>query len=615
MHSFFKLLELFTPKERRILIPVALTIVFSSLLELLSVLSVGPFMAVAIDPAVIHNQYILSNFYDFFDFQNNHVFVVFLCFSVVFLVVLSTSFTIGTSYINARYTANRRAALGTRLLRKYLFQPYSYFLNKNTSSISRNIIVMVDEVISGVLTPGLNIAVNGVKSVLLLVLLIVINPALTVVAVVLYGVLYSVIYRFMQSRLAYYGKDIYDADTIRHKTVAEAFGGIKDVKILGKEHFFLDVYASAVKRNTRAQASKQILLSIPSQAMQALTICIAILIVMVFSFVQGSFIDNMPELIVYAFGIMRIVPGFQGIFQNIGYMRFYKHTVDVLYCDMKKLPDDYILFKNKDKIQIPFIESIKIEDIFFYYPGSSRPVLSGVSLQIPKNNTVGLVGSTGCGKTTLVDILMGLLLPNKGIIYADNTKVIFPVNPDNPDETFCPAAGWQNKFGYVPQQIYLCDDSVAANIAFGIPVGERDFAAIEKASRIANIHDFILSELPEKYDTKIGEKGIRLSGGQRQRIGIARALYHNPEILVMDEATSALDSLTENAVMDAIHNLMHSKTIIIIAHRISTVRKCDFICLMEKGRIDAMGTYEEMLRTNVLFRTLAAKSGQKRSEV
>jgi ABC-type multidrug transport system fused ATPase/permease subunit len=207
--------------------------------------------------------------------------------------------------------------------------------------------------------------------------------------------------------------------------------------------------------------------------------------------------------------------------------------------------------------------------------------------------TIGFVGATGCGKTTLVDVIMGLLVPSAGSIIVDDVPVITDTAP------------WQRNFGYVPQQIYLSDDTIAANIAFGIPADMRDMAAIERAARIANLHGFITNELPNGYNTVVGERGIRLSGGQRQRIGIARSLYHDPAILVMDEATSALDTVTEDAVMDAIHNLQHSKTIIIIAHRLSTVRECDIICLMEKGQIIAQGSYDELLKKNEQFRAMA----------
>jgi ABC-type multidrug transport system fused ATPase/permease subunit len=248
-----------------------------------------------------------------------------------------------------------------------------------------------------------------------------------------------------------------------------------------------------------------------------------------------------------------------------------------------------------------FSKNIELKNIQFSYPASREPVLKGIDLTIAKNTAIAFAGTTGCGKTTLVDVIMGLLEPAAGSIDVDGVPVIIP--QDGKDTANL--APWQRNFGYVPQQIYLSDNTMAANIAFGIPEELRDDGAVEQAARVANLHDFIINELPDGYNTRVGERGIRLSGGQRQRVGIARALYHNPGILVLDEATSALDSVTEDAVMEAIHNLMHTKTVIIIAHRLTTIQECDVIYLIEQGRIVANGTYQELLENNAQFRAMA----------
>jgi ABC-type multidrug transport system fused ATPase/permease subunit len=239
-------------------------------------------------------------------------------------------------------------------------------------------------------------------------------------------------------------------------------------------------------------------------------------------------------------------------------------------------------------------KSIELESIRFNYPNTETPAIHDLSLRIEAGTTVGLVGPTGCGKTTSVDILLGLLTPQRGRLLVDGDEIT--------EENL---RRWQVNLGYVPQQIYLSDSTLARNIAFGIPEHKIDLDAVERAARVANLHDFVVSELPEGYRTIVGERGVRLSGGQRQRVGIARAVYHNPAVLVLDEATSALDTVTETAVMDAIHNLAHEKTIIVIAHRITTVRECDNIYMLDKGRIVAEGTYDRLLKTSEHFRALA----------
>ena len=229
---------------------------------------------------------------------------------------------------------------------------------------------------------------------------------------------------------------------------------------------------------------------------------------------------------------------------------------------------------------------------------SYRTALTGLDLRVPARSTLGIVGGTGAGKTSLVDVVLGLLWPDQGEIRVDGVKVARKN-----------LRAWQDNVGYVPQQISLIDDSVAANIAFGVPSERVDMAAVERAARIAELHDFVRTELPDGYATRVGDRGVRLSGGQRQRIGIARALYRDPDVLILDEATSALDNLTEKAVMDAVHNLGHAKTIIMIAHRLSTVRGCDAIIMMEQGQIVASGTYEELLGSSTKFRAMAEVGG------
>jgi ABC-type multidrug transport system fused ATPase/permease subunit len=246
-------------------------------------------------------------------------------------------------------------------------------------------------------------------------------------------------------------------------------------------------------------------------------------------------------------------------------------------------------------VPLRLTERLELEGMRYAYPKSERGALDGLDLAIDARTTVGIVGGTGAGKTTTVDVILGLLAPQAGELRVDGV----PVTEAN-------RRGWQNAIGYVPQSIFLTDDSVAANIAFGLPADEIDHAAVERAAKIAELHNFVMDELPEGYATQVGERGVRLSGGQRQRIGIARALYHDPDVLILDEATSALDNLTEKAVMDAVHNLGHAKTIILIAHRLSTVRDCDMIFMLERGRVVARGSYDELLESSQKFRAMAA---------
>ncbi|GHT66641.1 hypothetical protein FACS1894110_10680 [Spirochaetia bacterium] len=409
----------------------------------------------------------------------------------------------------------------------------------------------------------------------------------------------------VRQKLTRYGKDVGESDKIRYKAAAEAFGGIKDVKILGKEPFFAQAYSLGARRFATNQAANQILSGVPGQAMQSLAVGFAVVLIIVLLGMNGSLVEILPLLAIYAFAIMRLMPNVLDFFHDAANIRYNSYLVDALYTDMTTLPLPPVRSDaeaiHEAPMVLPFTSHIDLQGIVFSYPASREPVLKAVDLHIERNTTIGFVGATGCGKTTLVDVIMGLLEPDAGSIVVDDVPVIAaPADSDTVN-----IVSWQRNFGYVPQQIYLSDDTVAANIAFGLPEDMRDMAMVEQAARVANLHEFITTELPDGYNTLVGERGVRLSGGQRQRIGIARSLYHDPDILVMDEATSALDSVTEDAVMDAIHNLKHSKTIILIAHRLSTVHECDMIYLMERGRIIARGAYDELIQNSHQFRAMA----------
>jgi len=298
----------------------------------------------------------------------------------------------------------------------------------------------------------------------------------------------------------------------------------------------------------------------------------------------GTLINSIPIIAVYAFAGYRLIPSIQQIYQSITSLKFSNATVNQVYDDLKNLK---ISSLNQDQDILPFNKTIKLNHIIYNYPNSSRTALKDINLTIPALKTVGLVGPTGCGKTSTVDVILGLLEPQKGTLEIDG-EIITKKN----------LRSWQRSIGYVPQNIYLSDDTIAANIAFGVDPENINFQSIERAAKIANLDMFVINELPNKYQTVVGERGVRLSGGQRQRIGIARALYHNPKVLILDEATSALDNQTEQTVMDEINKLRKDLTIILIAHRLNTIKNCDVIFRFEKGQLVTQGTFNELFNVN-----------------
>lgn len=306
---------------------------------------------------------------------------------------------------------------------------------------------------------------------------------------------------------------------------------------------------------------------------------------------RGSFNNALPFISLYAFAGYRLMPALQQIYASFSKFVFIGPSLDKIYDDFKKLKTSETQHPDET---VEFNKMINLKNIHFNYPNTSRTALKNISLSISANTTVGFVGATGSGKTTIIDIILGLLEAQKGNLNVDGMAI-----------TEKNRNSWQRYIGYVPQHIFLSDDTIAANIAFVVDLKNINQKAVENAAKIANLHEFVSDELPEKYQTKIGERGIRLSGGQRQRIGIARALYRKPKLLILDEATSALDNQTEKAVMEAVNNLSKSITIILIAHRLNSVKKCDKIFLLEKGELKLQGKFEELINNDENFRITA----------
>ncbi|MDR0910537.1 MAG: ABC transporter ATP-binding protein/permease [Spirochaetaceae bacterium] len=595
MKQFFEVLRLLKRKDKLKLIPIVISILISSFLELAQVAALGPFMSIITDNSIIHSNSILSYVYNLCGFSTDRAFLVFVGIGIFLFIIIGAAFRMFVSYMRHRYIRNRDCQLKIRLLRQYMAQPYAFFLDHNSGDLSKSILTEASY-ITDMLYEYLVLATSLIISAGIIVYLFILNTPTAFISLFLFFFIYIVLNRIVRKKVDAYGKELGTANSLAYRSVNEAFGGIKDIRILGKEKYFVDMYGRAARKSVQISNARNIFTDLPSQLIQSLAI--GVIILMTLFMLSDNQINNiLPTLSMFSFAVMKLIPNAQTLFRGFVSLRFYQHIFNQLYKEYESLPKTALPFgKNYtyDMTKMPFKSNIVLNNIQFQYVRSKNLVLQDINLKIEKNTTIGLAGTTGCGKTTLVDLLMGLLTPVSGEILVDGKKL----DAENIND-------WQHNFGYVPQQIYLCDDSIAANIAFGIAPEDRDLNLIQEVAKMANMHDFIINELSQGYDTYVGERGIRLSGGQRQRLGIARALYNNPSILVMDEATSALDSATEDAVMDAIHNLAGSVTMILIAHRITTIQEADVIYLMEGGRVVEQGTYDELLKTSDKFRTLA----------
>lgn len=590
-----KLLDLLTPRERRQSYLLLCMIIVMGLLDVIGVASIMPFMSVLTNPEVIQTNKYLAAVYKKIGSTDNQTFIFFLGIMVLLTLVVSIAFKAFTTYAMLRFGHMRNYSLSRRLVEGYLHQPYEWFLNRNSSDLGAAILSEVGQVVTGALIPMIKLIANGVVVLFLLTLIVVIDPMLATIVTLVLGVAYAVIYLLMRGYLGRIGLDRVKANQERFKVVNEAFGGIKDVKISGLENSFLQQYQGPAERFARRLAASQIGAQLPRFALEIVTFGGMLLVVLYLMAGTGGLQQVLPLIALYAFAGYRLMPALQQVYTQLSALRFSAPGLVSLHKDLKEFASDNILSGiHKTAPSIDFVHELKLANIIYTYPRTNRPSLNELSLEIPVHTTIGIVGATGSGKTTVVDIVLGLLRPDKGQLLVDDALIDF----EN-------VRSWQNKLGYVPQQIYLADNSVAANIAFGVPSNQIDYNAVENAARIANLHNFVTNQMPKGYETVIGERGVRLSGGQRQRIGIARALYHDPEVLILDEATSALDNLTEQAVMGAVHNLGHSKTIILIAHRLTTVRNCDQIFFLHNGQLVGKGNYSELIEKNTNFRTMA----------
>jgi ABC-type multidrug transport system fused ATPase/permease subunit len=595
LQIFSKLFDILDKRERKLAFYILILTMIVGTIEVLGVASIMPFMAILSNPSVVKTNTILSTTYNFLGFTSTDSYLFFIGVCVFILLVGSTFLKAFLVWAQTYYANLRNYSISSRMISGYIQQQYQWFLDHNSAVITASIIGEVSRVVNGVLYPIMRLIANAFITILLLSLFIVVDPVIAIGSMLILGSCYGLIYKYASSRLAKSGKVISVVQNKRIQDVNEAFGGIKDVKISSLENYFVEKYRIHAKDLALHMTYTKNWAEMPSFGMQALVFGGMMLITLYLLKTTNGLEQSIPVLAVYAIGGYKLMPALQEVYKQIAAIKANVSALDsVIEGNSGISPDAPLFIDYGDEETIPFEKSLEIRALHYSYPNTDKPALDGINLKVEKNRTIGFVGGSGSGKTTTVDIILGLLHPQEGGIYIDDTLISDKL-----------IRSWQRNIGYVPQQIFLSDDSIAANIAFGIPSDKIDHAEVERAARTANLHNFIVNELPDGYMTFVGEQGIRLSGGQRQRIGIARALYYDPDVLILDEATSALDNLTEKAVMDAVKKLGHKKTIIMVAHRLSTVQSCDKIFLFDSGKIIANGTYDELIEASLEFRKMA----------
>lgn len=592
LKTYQRLWQLLNPKERRQAILLLGLILLMGIAQMGGVASIMPFMSVVADPDVINTNPYLGAVYEYLRFEDQRSFLIVLAFAVLSALVLSIAIKAVTTYAIVRFSQMRIYGLSRKVMAGYLSQPYEWFLDRHSADLGKTILSESEQVIRDALSPAINIIAEGAVVMALIVLLILVDPMLAMVVAVGIGGAYAAIYVFLRGYLNRIGTQRVQANHRRFEAVQEAFGSIKDVKVTGLEGRLLSRFDSPARAFAETQAKQAVANQMPRFALEAIAFGGLLAVMIYLLALPGGLQQALPILALYAFAAYRLMPAMQNFYGQLVQMRFATYALENLHRELSQAPGGHL---PKDRAKpMGLQQEIRLERIQYTYPKATRPAITDLNLVIPARTTVGLVGQTGSGKTTTVDLILGLLQPQSGRLIVDGQTI---------DQGNLRA--WQSSIGYVPQSIYLSDDTVAANIAFGEHPDAIDEQAVEQAARMACLHEFVVNELPQGYQTTVGERGVRLSGGQRQRIGIARALYHKPDLLVLDEATSALDNLTEQAVMDAVNHLHQQITIIMIAHRLTTVRDCGRILLLDHGELVGQGTYQELLQNNSGFRKFA----------
>jgi len=593
LEALRRIYDVLSPSGKRRLAWLLLCNLVMAALEAANIASIGPLMALIVNPGVLEKNGRLHAFYQALGCTSPHQFTIAVGWLFLALLVLRNLFATFSNWFTLKFVYDQTLEQSRLLLMRYLSRPYAWFLQRNTAILGKSILSDVEMIMLGVFLPTTICFSRGVAATIVAFGLACIHPGVAISAGLSLSLLYALAYRSSRSRAVAMGAQFTSINSARHKLAMETLQGFKDIKVLGREQGVVEAYGAQSARAFRILTQHGIIVELPRFLLETMAFGSMIGVLLFFLIANKQALQNLiPIMAVYAVAGYRLMPALQQAFSALSTIRLNWPLLDDLHDElMGNCPD---LTPTRTRLELQ--KELSLEKVTYTYHGATTPALTSLTMKIPKNTSVGLVGSTGAGKTTLADVFLGLLQPQVGHLQVDSVAVT----------TNQQIRAWRSNVGYVAQQIYLSDRSVLDNIAFGIASDRIDQGRVETAARIANIHDFIVTELPLGYATIVGDRGVRLSGGQRQRIGIARALYHNPDVIVMDEATSALDSLTEEAVMQAINNVARCKTLILVAHRLATIRNCSIIYEMERGEIKAQGTYDELLSRSDSFRKMAS---------
>lgn len=576
---YFKMLKklnyIFDRKQKRRIALLLFIILIGTGLELVGVTAILPFINIVMKPWNIESMKYWGTIYSFLGMKSPAQFIIVFAIALIIIYIVKNIYIAVMYELQYRFVYNNQRRLATRILGAYMREPYLFHLEHNSAELMRNVNTDTDMLFKAVFGT-LQFLTETCVCIVLVIYLLFLDKTITVGVALLVMIFGLVFFKIYKKKLAITAQESRIYQSGMTKWLQQSFGGVKEIKVMGREEYFLGQYDQNYRGYADNMHVYMFMQVLPRPIMEALCVS-ALLSVVALKLANG--VDSqyfVSTLSVFAIAAFRLLPSFNRITGNLSIIMFNKVSVDAVYHDLKEIDEIVSAHEEQteDRKELRLKEAIRIKHLMFRYPNVEQYVLNDVSLDIPKNKSIAFIGPSGAGKTTLADIILGVLTPESGSVMADGVDI------------FKNLELWHKTIGYIPQVIYLMDDTIRNNIVFGIPENEIDENRIISVLREAQLETFVMS-LESGLDTIIGERGVRLSGGQRQRIGIARALYTNPEVLVLDEATSALDNDTEKAVMEAIDHLANSKTLIIIAHRLTTIQNCDLVYEIKNNQIEA----------------------------
>jgi len=544
------------------------------------------------DPAQAATLPVVSAIYEVFPWRGGRAVICSFTVLVAFFYLAKNGLSALVAYVQYKVAGDSIAMLARRMLHGYLTAPYAFHFQRNSAELIRNTTDAVDMMCRLVMISAVNLISEVLVVTGIVIVLLVMVPVVTIIAVVVLGGVVAVLLGVTQRVFTRWGVREQELKRVVLQSLQQSLGGLKEVKVMGRERFFYETFAHQHAALVRTQFRYATLSALPRLLIETIFICGLLLVIILIATRNRIGPDLVPLLGLYAYAGFRVIPSANRLLLHLNNIRYGTAATNRVY-------DDFIRFDptqgdaqtRVESEQLTFRDRLVLENLSFSYDRNSAPVLQDLSLTIHRGESLGIIGPTGAGKSTLIALILGLLQPSGGRIMVDGDDIARDLR------------SWQCQLGYVPQTIFLTDESLRRNIAFGLKDTDIDESKIQTAVHLAHLQECVAG-LPQGLNTVLGERGIRLSGGQQQRVAIARALYHGPEVLVFDEATSALDNQTEQEVLQAIEELHGEKTLLIIAHRLSTVRACDRIVFLRQGHIAGCGSFAELMANNVDFRAM-----------